>query len=169
MQFFCKEAITVRCNVLRTRSMPTRHGSLHFPPQWQPRVQRSPTTSVPTRKHSAKTTSPKIRTPWTVSKTGGCLLFGKWVFCRNFVAAFFRFKVVATQLHFFQKFFSSSLTFLSAASFHKTALLSHSAASPSFWPLRVPPLPFVLFSVDRQGLLGRQFFPSQLQARLTSV
>jgi len=58
----------------------------------------------------------------------------------------------------FQKFFFSSLTFLSAASFHKTALLSHSAAPPSFWPLRVQPLPFVLFSVDRQGLLDLHFF-----------
>ena len=61
--------------------------------------------SVPTRKQSAKTTSPKFRTAWTVSKTGGCLLFGKWVFCRNFVATPFHFEVVASQLYLFPKIF----------------------------------------------------------------
>ena len=51
----------------------------------------------------------------------------------------------------FEKFFLLGSRFYRPLVFIRPALLSHSAASPSFWPLRIPALRFVLFSVDRQG------------------
>ena len=136
--------------VLRTRSMPTRHGSLHFPPQRQPRLQRAPTTSVSTRKRSAETTSPKFCTAWTVSRTGGCLLFGKCVFCRNF-AAYFRcapLKSSRRSYISFENFFSSSVQFLSAPSFDKTGNFVTLSSTP-FILAAVGPAPAlrVIFSV----------------------
>jgi len=162
--------MTVRCNVLRMRSMPTRHGSLHFPPQRQPRVQRSPATSVPTRKHSAKTTSPKFRTAWTVSNTGGSLLFGQWVFAETLLLLLSALKSSRHSYISFKNFFSSSVTCLSAAaSFHKTRTFVTFSSIPFILATAGPALALRVIFSGQTGPSWPTVFSSQLQAGLTRV